>query len=227
VATTEFGERHKLLKLILRPEPGIALPALAFVPAKRSGEAYLYLNAAGKQADAGPAGPIAKLVSEGHLVLAVDIRGVGETGRTGSSKRGISGHIGPQWKDFYLAYLLGKSFLAMRAEDIMVCARFLTTFQAGERSNRVHMICVGRVGPPALHAAALEPNLFASVSLRRCLPSWASVLRTPMATNQFENVVHGALKTYDLPDLLATLPDEKVTFTEPLGPTEQLVAPAK
>jgi hypothetical protein len=41
-----------------------------------------------------------------------------------------------------------------------------------------------------------------------------------MATNQFENVVHGALKTYDLPDLMATLPEGSVTVTEPLDPAE-------
>lgn len=220
-ATTDFGNGHKLHKLILRPEPGIALPALAFIPEKRTGDAYLYLNADGKHADAGADGPIAKLVDEGHAVLALDIRGFGETGRSGSSKRGIAGHIGPQWKDFYLAYLLGKSFLAMRAEDILVGARFLTTFEAGGKPNRVHLISIGRVGPPALHAAALEPDLFVSVSLHNCLGSWASVLREPMATNQFENVVHGALKTYDLPDLIATMPKEKVTVTGPLGPTEQ------
>ena len=42
---------------------------------------------------------------------------------------------------------------------------------------------------PALHAAALEPDLFASVALQNCLASWSSVLSAPMATNQFENVV--------------------------------------
>ncbi len=223
VASTEYGDRHKLVKLILRPEKGISLPALAFIPEKRSGEAYLYLHADGKQADAGPDGPIEKLLDQGHLVLAVDLRGVGETAPEGSSKRGIAHHVGPQWKEFYLAYLLGTSYLAMRTEDILASARFLAGYEAGEEPNRVHLKGSGRVGPPALHAAALEPELFASVSLRNCVESWSGVLRTPMAINQFENVVHGALKTYDLPDLLGTLPKEKVTFAEPFDPTEQPV----
>ena len=226
VASTAYRDRHKLVKLILRPEPAISLPALAFVPQKRSGEAYLYLHADGKQADAGPGGPIEKLVDQGHLVLAVDLRGVGETGPEGSSNRGIPYHVGAQWKELYLAYLLGTSYLAMRTEDVLVSARFLAGYEASEKPNRVHLIGIGRVGPPALHAAALEPELFGSLSLRNCLGSWASVVRTPMATNQFENVVHGALKTYDLPDLLATLPKEKLTVAEPLDPTEQPVGPA-
>ncbi len=44
-----------------------------------------------------------------------------------------------------------------------------------------------------------------------------------MAAGQFENVVHGALKAYDLPDLLATLPEGKVTVVEPLDAGEQPV----
>jgi len=223
VASTEHHGGHRLQKLILRVEEGISLPALAFLPKKRSGDAYLYLHADGKQTDAGPGGPIDELLDRGHLVLAVDLRGLGETASEGSSKRGIAGHVGPQWKDFYLAYLLGTSYLAMRTEDVLASARFLAAFEAGEKPNRVHLISVGRVGPPALHAVALEPGLFASLSLGQCLVSWDNVLRTPMATNQFENAVHAALKTYDLPDLLATLPKGKLTVTEPFDALEQPV----
>ena len=207
---------YRLDKLILEPQAGIWLPALAFVPNRRSGDAYLYLHAKGKQADAGADGAIRKLVGKGHLVLAVDLRGLGETAGARSSKRGISHFVGGDWKDLYLAYLLGRSYLAMRAEDILVCARFLAAYEAGGKPNRVHLVSIGATGPPALHAAALEPGLFASVDLRNCLVSWSNVVRTPMAVGQFENVVHGALKTYDLPDLLRTLPKGKVTWSDPL-----------
>ena len=219
VESIELQDQCKLQKLIIRPEEGISLPALAFLPKEPSGEAYLYLHADGKQADAGPDGPIEKLFDQGHVVLAVDLRGMGETATGKPSTRGIAHHIGPQWKEFYLAYLLGTSFLAMRTEDIVVSARFLADYEAAEKPHRVHLIGVGRVGPPALHAAALEPGLFASVSLRGGVGSWASVVRSPLAVNQFENVVHGALKTYDLPDLAATMPAAKLSIAEPLDPT--------
>ncbi len=207
---------HRLDKLILEPQPGVRLPALAFVPQKRSGTAYLYLNADGKQADAQPDGPSDQLLDEGHLVMAIDLRGLGETAGQSLPKRGIAHHIGPQWQDFYLAYLLGTSYLAMRTEDVLVSARFLAGYRCGEKPSRVRLVSVGRTGPPALHAAALQPQLFDAVSLRNCLNSWADVVRTPMAVAQFENVVHGALMTYDLPDLLATLPEDKLTVIEPL-----------
>ncbi len=209
-------EAYRLEKLILDPEPGIRLPALAFIPKEHDGQAYLYLHADGKQADAGADGPIEKLVREGHLVLAVDLRGVGETAGEKPGRGGISHYIGGDWKNFYLSYLLGTSHLAMRTEDVLVCARFLQSYRAGDRPNQVHLVSMGRMGPPALHATALEPQLFASVTLQNCLTSWADVVRTPLAVNQFVNVAHGALKTYDLPDLLATLPKEKLQVIEPL-----------
>jgi hypothetical protein len=103
----------------------------------------------------------------------------------------------------------------MRAEDILVCGQFLARYRAGETPRRVHVIAIGEVGPPALHAVALEPDLFASLRLDRSLVSWSSVVRTPVTKNQLINTVHGALKTYDLPDLLATLPKEKTSVIAP------------
>ena len=45
--------------------------------------------------------------------------------------------------------------------------------------------------------------------------SWADVVRAPLATNQLINTVHGALRTYDLPDLLTLLPAERVSIVRP------------
>jgi dienelactone hydrolase len=206
-------------KLIVRTEPGIWLPALAFVPEKRSGEAYLYLDAAGKQAGAAPGGPIEKLAAAGHLVLAVDLCGLGETAK--ADKGAFVEYFGPQWRECFMAYMLDTSLLAMRAEQILVAARVAGRYESGGKPGRVHLVSVGRTGPPALHAAALEPGLFASLTLRSCLVSWSQVVRTPLARNQLENVVHGALRAYDLPDLLASLPAAKVKIADPLDAAER------
>ena len=74
---------------------------------------------------------------------------------------------------------------------------------------------------PALHAAALEADLFASGRFEDCLHSWANVVRTPLGTNQLENVVHAALTKYDLPDLLGTLPADRFSVVHPLDATEK------
>jgi cephalosporin-C deacetylase-like acetyl esterase len=204
---------YRVDKLVLQPEPGIALPALLFVPHKATGPAVLYVNAAGKEADAGPGGSIEKVVEQGQAVLAVDLRGLGETQAAG--KDGIAKYLGPEWTDAFLAYMLDTSYLAMRIRDILFCAEFLG------KGREVHLVSVGHTGPAALHAAALEPDRFASVTLKNSLRSWSDVVRTPQAKNQWINVVHGALRVYDLPDLLATLPKEKVKVIYSFDAMEQ------
>jgi hypothetical protein len=214
VKSTEAGtvERkgYKIDKLILQTEPGIRLPALLFRPAKVTGKRYLYLHGDGKHVDAKPEGPIEKLVAAGHLVLAVDLRGTGETGPAGD------GQWGGSFNDFMTSYLLGRSMLGMRAEDVLSCARYLAGWDGKKEGGSVELVAIGADGPPALHAAALEPSLFGMVKLIRSLPSWSDLVRHPQAPGQLINTVHGALRAYDLHDLVATLPNDKVSVVEPL-----------
>ncbi|MBI5393721.1 MAG: acetylxylan esterase, partial [Verrucomicrobia bacterium] len=205
----------RIEKLVLEPEPGILLPALAFVPPKPDGGAYLYLHGQGKQADAAPGGPIEQLVTQGHLVLAVDLRGLGETEE--KAKKWYSGSFGPVAGDFYHSYLLGRSLVGMWTEDALVCARFLAGYDTKGAPRKIHLVGVGAAGVPALHAAALEPGAFASLTLRRTLASWVSVLREPAAKDQLITTVHGALKVYDLPDLVASFGKGKVAIEEPVN----------
>jgi hypothetical protein len=202
---------YQVKKMVIKPEAGIVLPALMFVPERQaSGSSpVLYIHEKGKDADAAPGGPIEKLVKEGQCVLAVDMRGTGET--QSDNNRAICDATGVDWKDVFMAYLLGRSYVGMRAEDILVCARFLSQEQGGP----VNLVAVGNVGVPALHAAALEPKLFASVKLTRTLASWSDVIRSGCCVNQQVNAVNGALTLYDLPNLAATLGD-KLTIEEPL-----------
>ena len=209
------GSGYRIDALLLQPEQGIRLPALAFVPSRPDGDAYLYLHDEGKHADAGPGGSVEKLVLEGHVVLAVDPRGINAPPPPDSNPE-YATYFGPGWKDFFLAYMLGKTYVGMRAEDLLACARFLAAYEAGAPPRRVHVIGIGEAGPPVLHAAALEEDLFESVVLRRSLRSWSDVVRTPVTQNHLINTIHGVLATYDLPDLVAALPPEKITVLEPV-----------
>jgi len=201
---------YQISKMILMPEDGIYLPALMFTPGTKAGKAaVLYIHEEGKSAAAAPGGPIEAMVKTGKCILAVDVRGTGETqqGKQGQ----LSGASGSDWKDIFTAYLLGRSYVGMRAEDVLVCARFLQKEQAGP----VEVIAAGNVTIPALHAAALEPDLFGSVKLTGLLSSWSNVIESGRSYNQQINAVHGALTIYDLPDLAATLGD-KLIVKEPL-----------
>ena len=209
---------YTVTHVVLRPEPDIALAGLLLEPAKVTGDAYLYLNGNGKEAATAPGGPVEALVRQGRLVLAMDLRGISQTSSSGDGGKSDE-YFGTNVKEFFLAYLLGRSYLGMRVEDVLVCGRFLAGYStANGKRHAVHLVGIGEAGPTALHAAALEPDLFASLRLERSLNSWAEVVRSPISRNQLINSVHGALRVYDLPDLVATLPEEKVQIIEAVGP---------
>jgi dienelactone hydrolase len=196
-------------KISLVPENGISLPTLLFSPQRNpAAGAVLYVHENGKDVDTARDGPIAKLVAAGRIVMAVDVRGTGGT----PAKRGGNDLFGSDTKEVFTAYLLGRSYVGMRAEDILNCARLLQ----GKHKGPLDLVAVGHVCVPALHAAALEPQLFGSIKLVRGLISWSNVIELARSRNQLVNTVHGALTTYDLPDLVRTLGD-RVTIEQPLN----------
>ena len=215
---------YSIDKLILKPEDGVYLPALMFIPEQAPFQgAVLYVHEGGKQTDAAPDGPIEKLVKAGRLVLAVDPRGTGETQQTG--QKYFEDHFGSDGQDVYTAYLLGRSYIGMRAEDVLLCARFLRDSHR-QQTAPVDLVAVGHVGVPVLHAAALEPDMFGSVKLIRSLISWSGIIESGLSSNQLVNTVHGALTTYDLPDLAATLGD-KLTIEQPANALGKSIDAAK
>ncbi len=181
-------------KVVLRTDTGVPLPALTFHPPEPRDEAYLYVHDGGKAADDGPDGPIVKLVKEGYVVVAIDLRGWGETAA------GKPDPLLGDWKTFYLSYLLGKSLVGMRTEDVLTAGRWVANYQS-KQPREVRLIGVGNGTVPALHAAALEPSLFRSVTLRGGLESWSALTRQRIPAGQLDNTVHNALRYYDLPDL--------------------------
>ncbi len=222
---TILRDGYRIEKLVLRDgSTEMWLPALAFVPATPSGDATLYLHEGGKNVDAAPGGPMEALVKQGHIVLAVDLPNIGETEYADLKAWADTwtAMFGSGNRHMLLASTLNTSFLAIRAECVMACGAFLENYL--KKNNHVHLLSVGRAGPPCLHAAALEPQLFTSVALRRSLVSWSDVVAHPEANNQMVNAVHGVLKHYDLPDLLATLPKDKVKVIEPLDAMGQPAA---
>ena len=217
IATGETVPRagYRIVKLDLCPEDGIVLPALQFVPDTPSGRVTLYVHEQGKDMDAGVDGPIERLVLGGACVLAVDLRGTGETRQI---RQGFWGKIGPDWQDVCTAYCLGRSYVGMRAEDILIAARYAAARPDGGPAVAPDLVAIGNVGIAALHAVALEPAAFNAVKLSHTLVSWASVIERRVTQNQYVNVVHGALLEYDLPNLAATL-GKKLTIDDPVEAT--------
>jgi len=185
-------------KLALIGEDNVALPALRFRPARPNGRTALYLDARGKAAEAASNGAIANLTAQGIEVLSVDLRGYGELAMDGW-RTGPVLVAGLNGAEANLAYMLGESLVGLRARDILVAARTFAEMTGTTAAS--DLVAVGDASIPALHAAAVAPEFFASARLERGLDSWQRVFEPVVPEGMLESAVHGVLRHYDLPDL--------------------------
>lgn len=178
-ATTPYPRR-----LVFHPEPGIVLPALHWPFG--NAEPILIAPSDGMNSVVTRA---EQLNAVGHPILIVEARDTGET-RTRN------------WRffgaDYYIAYMLGRCWLGMQSEDLLVTAHWFAK-QSG--SSSIELIADGYLAPAALHTVALEPELITDVSTMDGLTTWQSLMTHTDAHSHLHATVPGALKFYDLPDL--------------------------
>ena len=199
---------YRIEKCIIERTGEVPLAALLFVPdeADKKLPATLYVDGRGKHSDAREQGPLAKLTKQGRIVLSVDLRGFGETAPRQSAKL-TSEMLNDQYINGMLAMYIGRPLLGQRVEDLLTALNVLRA-RGDVNGDAVDLVGVGRAGPIALHAAALEPR-FSAVTVRDSIGSWINgVVAKPLEPNLIDHVVPSALMRYDLPDLKRALADK-------------------
>jgi dienelactone hydrolase len=188
-------------KIAMRPETGITIPGLAFVPSGGLPRkpAVLYVNAAGKSADAVESGPIDKIVRAGNIVFAIDPRGWGE----GAPPPGTRGSDSADYQTAMRALLVGKSMAGMQTGDVL-CAFDWLAARPDVDPKRISIIGKGNGGVLALYAAALESRI-AKVASEKAPTSYLDIVRAKMHAGIIGIVVPGVLRDFDLPDVAASL----------------------
>ncbi len=204
----------------LQPEPDVALSGILLRPEVSPIGACLYLpddasEASAAEAGATADGPAADLARRGYLVLALPLPGL--SGTKSEEIPPSTRHFGHHAKEFFLAYLLGRPYLGIRAEQILMAARWLRSQAAEDAPPALDLVAVRETTAAALHAAALEPDLFRSLQLESPGLAWSDIVHAPLHRNELINTVHGALQVYDLPDLVANLPAGMLKHAQ--GPT--------
>ena len=207
---------YHIEKLTYESEPGITIPSLLFVPdgdGKRAG--VLLVSGDGKKASAPEA---EQLVTSGMVVLSIDARGFGETQVNTDVDRKEFDHYFGDFKDAMTALLIGKTMVGMRALDI---TRGVDLLSARQGIDRGKIYVYGKKGGsvPSLYAAVLDRRI-RKLILEDMLSSYDSVGENIIHRQVFESVVPGALKFYDLPDLVSTLAPRQVSIVsgaDPLG----------
>jgi dienelactone hydrolase len=207
------GPGFSIRKLELTIEGDFKLGGLLFQPAQSDGSGVLYLHSRSMKMDAGEEGPIERLVQRGTTVLSAELRGIGETATGQRRKAWGNGRFGQGNLEILTAYLMGKTYVGMRTDDVRSWAAALKRYSAN-----ITVTAQGEASLPTLHAAAIDPDLFSRVRLRDLPPPWETIVSAGETREQTANMVHGVLKHYDLPDLIEMAGANKVSVQSTAQP---------
>jgi dienelactone hydrolase len=221
--TTPFGESarpaYRIEKLTYETEPGIAIPALLFVPKGGPARkpAVIFADAKGKASGAAEA---EQLAAKGYITLVPDLRGFGET-QPALDRRDSFVHNFGDYRNTLTALLVGKTMVGMRAADLVRAVDLLSARQDVDPSR---IAVVGRVGAaiPALFAALFDTRI-KSLAVDGMLLSYDSVVTHRIHQGIVDQIVPSALKYFDLPDVIATIAPRRVAIFNGVNPLGQEV----
>ena len=212
------GDGYVMEKSIYESEPGIIVPAVLFVPKTSEGRkpAVVYVNDRGKSAGASE-GAVNQLVKRGFVVLAMDMRGCGETRppQNPDESNETYRYFG-QYDSAMRALLVGKTLVGMRAEDISRGVDLLASRPEVDAA-RIYGFGVGPGALTLLHEAVLDERI-KELALVGMLDSYESVTTHRIHRNIYESLVPGALKVYDLRDLVAAIAPRPVWIVDAVDP---------
>lgn len=215
---------YRIEKLVYESEPGIRIPSLLYIPDAPGGRkpAAIYVHGAGKAA---AHSDIEDLVKGGLMVFSIDARGMGET-------RSISDEGASGWSRYFgdfesamTGLLTGKPLVAMRAQDVSRGIDVLAGRPEVD-AERITAFGYGAGAVPVLYAAAFDPRI-RKVALERMLLSYEAVVSGRIHRGVFENAVRGALRHYDLPDLVRWLSPRPVRIVDAVDPVGRLIPVAE
>jgi dienelactone hydrolase len=201
-------------KLAFDVEPGIVVPALDIgsVGSDRTSPVVVKAGVDWLRELEQPGAPDDLLKSPTRMVL-IQPRGMGETAPGPDDRR--DGPFGRDWKEAFIAIHLARPLLGQRVFDVLAVLQALRAEQAGLAG--FHLVGRGLAGPIALHAALLdETGLIREVTVERSLSSWEDLVKQAISKEQLGNVVPGALRVYDLPELVARLDPRPVHILRPV-----------
>jgi cephalosporin-C deacetylase-like acetyl esterase len=207
-------------KLLLTSETGIAVPlsVITALPGAGKHSALLFLR--DRQGEGDPLRLFAPLAQAGYLVAYADVRGFGETWDARSVRESPAAYYhfrdGVDADMTYSAFFLGRPMVGMRAWDALCAAAYL-----GKRGDvdpaKLIVIGKGWAGLPALFAAALDRGISA-VALTDSPISYAGIARADIYTQPATLMIPGALRSFDIPDVLNALTPRPLLIVNPQTP---------
>lgn len=197
-------EGYMVEKHLMKGEGDYWLPYLLMKPDQETQKAMIYLDPEGKSPYGEPGGELEALVKSGTMVLMPDLLNTGEMGN--SAFKGDSNFGGHSYNLWFGSILIGRSIVGIQAGDVNRLARVL---KEKEGANQLFGLAKGKMAAVLLHAASFNGD-FAGVALDEPMPAYQSIVENEdYESGMIEYTVPGALPTYDLPDLLEYLSQDR------------------
>jgi cephalosporin-C deacetylase-like acetyl esterase len=226
VTTPRRGYRVEKVQFL--SEPGVYIPAWVFLPDRKApGRAIVYADEAGKEADGMEFGTLEQLARKGRTVIAVDLRGIGETALENPSDLNESpfSHLfNAETAAVYAAWYMDRCLSGMRVLDLIRSVDYALS-RPDVDSSGVEMIGKGACAVWALYAAALDARIQALVA-ERGLISYASLTGVDRYRHSSGVFVRDVLKYFDLPQVAAAMAGRRLALLSPVDPMKEVSVPA-
>jgi cephalosporin-C deacetylase-like acetyl esterase len=197
-----------ITKLRLRTEKAVQVPALLMLPKDLTpAGAVIWIDDAGKSAAIHELLPI---VNAGEAVLAVDVRGYGESSVAPAVRGGYSADYARAMR----ALLVGRTLTGLQVTDALAAFEYLRGLSRID-ARRIRIAGRGGGGVVARIAGALEPRI-AAVAAERSLVSWMEMARSRTHRVPASLVVPGVLRDFDLPDLATLIAPRPLSISAPV-----------
>ena len=205
VQSSAARDGYKLEAVSYESEPGIRIPGWLLIP-DRAGRKPAVVMVDARPPQKNP--DMDEMAKGGYVVFAIRPRGVGET--TPSRRSEFLG----DYSNSARAYVMGKTLVGMRAEDIIRAVDYLASRDDVD-GTKIGGFGEGLLGVPLAHAAVIDQRI-GRLILQRTMTSYRAAVDHPIYRGIYDVLVPGVVRKYDMDDLLAALAPRAVTLINPV-----------
>ncbi len=225
---------YTIEKVEFLSEPGIYIATWVLIPERRPGRLPVIISVSDggvanegmefeEEVNEGGLGPalLPTLALAGNLVVAVDVRGIGETGASNypirkfdETRREFGQLFDTATALSYMAWFANLSLFGMRVQDVLRSVDYVFT-RAEANPEGLRVIGKGMGGLWALYAAVLDPRI-QSLVCQECLVSYRALTLVDRYRYGADVIIPNVLLNFDLPDVCAAMAGRALTLVSPL-----------
>lgn len=218
---------YSVEKVDFLSEPGIYIPTWVFVPDQKAPvySTILAFNDAGKEAEGMEFGLYERLARDGKLVIACDVRGIGETKPPHSPASEWPGEFRQlfdvETAIVYMTWFMDESLLGMRVQDVIRSVDY--AFGRPDVDKRNMQVTGKGAGALWVLFAAVLDSRIRDLVCERGLASYRLLARVDRYTQSTGIFVPDILTKFDIPQLAAALTGRRVKLVSPVDPMKRPV----